>query len=43
MFNAFNHAQFNNPNGNVSAGANFGLVGGARAPRRVQLALKLLF
>lgn len=43
MFNAFNHAQFNNPNGNVSSGANFGLVGGARAPRLVQLGLKLLF
>lgn len=42
MFNAFNHAQFRNPNGNA-ANRNFGLVGGARQPRIVQLALKLVF
>jgi hypothetical protein len=43
MFNAFNHAQFNNPNGNTGAPALFGLVSGARQPRRVQFALKLMF
>ncbi|MDE0103595.1 MAG: TonB-dependent receptor [Bryobacterales bacterium] len=42
MFNAFNHAQFLNPNGNV-ANRNFGLVGGTRRPRLVQLGLKLVF
>lgn len=42
MFNAFNHAQFNNPNASVPS-PNFGLVGGARAPRLIQFALKLLF
>ena len=42
MFNAFNHAQFRNPNGAV-ANRNFGLVGGARPPRLVQLGLKLVF
>jgi hypothetical protein len=42
LFNAFNHAQFGNPNGNAST-VNFGLIGSARRPRVVQLALKLLF
>ena len=42
MFNAFNHAQFLNPNGNV-ANRNFGLVGGTRRPRLVQLGVKLVF
>ncbi len=43
MFNAFNHAQFGGPNANTGSGANFGLVGGARAPRLIQFGLKLLF
>ncbi len=43
MFNAFNHTQFEQPNANTGAGANFGLVGGARNPRLVQLGLRLLF
>ncbi|MCB1019953.1 MAG: hypothetical protein KDC27_08495, partial [Acidobacteria bacterium] len=42
MFNAFNHAQFGNPNGNASSGS-FGLIGSARAPRLIQIGLKLLF
>lgn len=42
MFNALNHAQFLNPNGNA-ANRNFGLVGAARAPRLVQFGLKLVF
>ncbi|MDX2269078.1 MAG: TonB-dependent receptor [Bryobacter sp.] len=43
LFNAFNHAQFGNPNGNSGAPALFGLIGSARQPRRVQFALKFLF
>ena len=42
FFNAFNHAQFLNPNGNFNSGT-FGLVTGANAPRIVQLAVKFLF
>jgi hypothetical protein len=42
MFNAFNHAQFNLPGSTVNT-PNFGLVNSARAPRLVQLALRLLF
>ena len=41
-FNLFNHANFNNPNANVSA-ATFGTINAAGAPRVMQLALKLLF
>jgi len=42
FFNAFNHAQFGNPSGNISSGA-FGLVTGAASPRIGQVALKLIF
>src|SRR6266545_193035 len=42
FFNVFNHAQFNNPNGNIGS-ANFGLVSTTRDPRLIQLALKYLF
>ena len=42
MFNAFNHAQFNNPTGNLGS-PNFTLVTSARQPRRVQFALKFIF
>ena len=31
LFNAFNHAQFNNPNSDTGGGANFGRVSSARA------------
>jgi hypothetical protein len=42
FFNAFNHAQFLNPDGNISDGT-FGQVVQARGPRLVQFALKFLF
>ncbi len=42
FFNAFNHAQFNNPNSRVT-NRSFGLIGGARAPRLIQLGLKFIF
>ena len=42
FFNAFNHAQFNNPSGNVSS-INFGRVLSARSPRIIQLAAKVIF
>lgn len=42
FFNAFNHAQFNAPNGNFLNSA-FGLVTSANAPRIGQVALKFLF
>jgi hypothetical protein len=42
FFNAFNHAQFNNPVGNFSA-SNFGQITSARDPRIGQLAAKIHF
>ena len=44
-FNVFNHAQFYNPSGNFnnSGVGGFGYVTGARDPRIMQVALKLLF
>lgn len=44
-FNVFNHAQFNNPSGQIdNAGAGgFGFVTSARDPRIMQIALKLIF
>jgi hypothetical protein len=42
FFNAFNHAQFNNPSGSVT-NANFGIVTSARSPRIGQVALKFMF
>lgn len=44
-FNVFNHAQFNNPSGNVdnTGGGGFGYVTSARNPRIMQVALKLMF
>jgi len=44
-FNVFNHAQFNNPNGNInnSGIGGFGYVNSARDPRIMQVALKLQF
>ena len=41
MFNAWNHAQFQPPEGNAGAGANFGRISASRAPRLIQLAMKL--
>jgi len=42
FFNTFNHAQFQNVQGNINA-ANFGFAQSAAAPRIGQLSLKLLF
>ncbi len=44
-FNAFNHAQFNNPSGNVNntGAGGFGYVTSDQGPRIMQMALKLLF
>ena len=41
FFNAFNHAQFNTPSGNLDG--NFGVVTSAALPRIIQFALKVLF
>ncbi len=43
LFNAFNHAQFINPSGNVSSSSGFGRVTDARDPRIGQFALKIQF
>jgi hypothetical protein len=42
LFNAFNHAQFLSPDGNVNS-PSFGFVTNANPPRIMQLSLKLLF
>ena len=42
FFNAFNHTQFDNPNGNFSS-STFGAVTGARDPRIGQMSLKFVF
>jgi hypothetical protein len=42
-FNAFNHAQFFAPGSSVSTPATFGRISSARAPRNIQLGLKLIF
>ena len=42
FFNVFNHAQFENPDGDV-VGSNFGQVTSARDPRIGQFALKFSF
>ena len=42
FFNLFNHAQFNNPNGNF-ASSQFGYVTSARDPRIGQMSLKFLW
>jgi hypothetical protein len=43
LFNAFNHPQFFQPDGNITNGADFGRVKRARDPRLVQFALKFYF
>jgi hypothetical protein len=43
MFNAWNHAEFAQPNGNAGAGANFGRISATGPPRLVQIAAKLLW
>jgi hypothetical protein len=42
FFNAFNHAQFLNPTGEINS-KTFGFVTGARNPRVGQIAIKFLF
>ena len=42
LFNAWNHTQFENPDGNFSD-LSFGLVQKARPPRIMQIAMKILF
>jgi hypothetical protein len=42
LFNAFNHAQFGQPDGNVTSNS-LGLITRANPPRIMQLSLKLLF
>lgn len=43
FFNIFNHAQFFQPDGNVTDGSDFGRVKRARDPRLIQFALKFYF
>jgi hypothetical protein len=44
FFNAWNHTQFLNPDGNLSdLGSTFGVVTNTRDPRVIQFALKFLF
>ena len=43
FFNAFNHTQFFNPDGNITDGPSFGQVSRARDPRLIQFALRLMF
>jgi hypothetical protein len=43
MFNAFNHAQFGQPNSNSGDNVNFGRVSSAGRPRLIQMSMKLLF
>lgn len=41
MFNALNHAEFREPNGNAGAGVNFGRISATLPPRLIQIALQL--
>ena len=41
MFNAWNHAQFDQPNGNAGAGPNFGRISSSLPPRLIQVAAKV--
>jgi hypothetical protein len=41
-FNIFNHAQFQNPDGNIDS-SNFGIITAANAPRILQLGARLHF
>jgi adenylosuccinate synthase len=45
LFNAFNHTQFNTPDGNINDinSGTFGFVTSANPARIMQLSLKLLF
>ena len=41
MFNAWNHTQFDQPDGNAGDGLNFGRISTTRPPRLVQIGIKL--
>ena len=41
MFNAWNHTQFEAPNGNAGADGNFGRISATRSPRLIQVAAKI--
>ncbi len=43
FFNLFNHTQFNNPDGNITDGTDFGRIFRANQPRLMQFALKFFF
>jgi hypothetical protein len=43
FFNLLNHTQFYNPNGDIGAGSQFGVISLARDPRYVQFGAKLAF
>ena len=43
IFNLLNHTQFNNPDGNITDGTDFGRIKRSREPRQVQFALKFYF
>jgi hypothetical protein len=42
-FNAWNHTQFGLPNGDLSAGVNFGRVSSTRPPRLIQISAKIMW
>jgi hypothetical protein len=42
FFNAFNHAQFNNPDAGA-ADVNFGVISSANAPRLIQVSGRLIW
>jgi hypothetical protein len=43
FFNLFNHPQFDNPDGNITDGSDFGRILRVKDPREIQLALKFYF
>jgi hypothetical protein len=43
FFNSWNHAQFQQPDGNAGDGANFGRISAARTPRLIQFATKVVW
>jgi hypothetical protein len=43
LFNAWNHAQFQQPDGNAGDGASFGRISAARPPRLIQFAAKVVW
>jgi hypothetical protein len=43
FFNLANHPQFNNPDGNITDGSDFGRILRVKDPREIQLALKFYF